>query len=364
VPQSSLDTLGITLDPDCHNIKTIFKEMHPLNYRKGDEYAYTIRINEYDWKYIVFPSYKILFDAIHPATRGEQRKEDVHMQMAVYPDIFSIIRREEYIIQNNQEKQETYKNIKKELMTSIKKIDRNKKEYGPGLKQSIATLIEEIDNSPSSKMDAIKTYRLYRLTGRHSENDKKVLIGILNDFTKRMAQLIWISAHTQLHLIELDDTLEDQTMDIQYFHAQVPLSIHKSTQRQQQDMFSVACETYYNSLKKYKTLKEPFLTFAKQIQQLCGTTISDVKNNITPDMLTKAYEIVALQEKTLAGYLLEHELNLEEKTVEEIAKELGNIQSGFSVDMTKKQRDEFFDELKNLKILQREVQEIIDRPTT
>lgn len=84
--------------------------------------------------------------------------------MSVYPDIFSMIRRENYIMQDNQEKQATYQNIKKELVASIKRIDRNKKAYGPGLQQSIAKLIAEIDQSSSSKLAAIKTYRLYRLT--------------------------------------------------------------------------------------------------------------------------------------------------------------------------------------------------------
>lgn len=77
--------------------------------------------------------------------------------------------------------------------------------------------------------------------------------------------------------------------------------------------------------------------------------------------MPKIQEITLLQEKVLAGYLLEHQLNLEEKTIEEVAYKLENIQSGFSVDMTKKQRDEFFDELKNLNVLQRHIDEITNR---
>ena len=77
--------------------------------------------------------------------------------------------------------------------------------------------------------------------------------------------------------------------------------------------------------------------------------------------MPKIQEITLLQEKVLAGYLLEHQLNLEEKTIEEVAHTLEHIQSGFSVDMTKKQRDEFFDTLKNLNVLQRHVDEIINR---
>ena len=91
----------------------------------------------------------------------------------------------------------------------------------------------------------------------------------MRSFTHRIAQLIGISAYTQLHLLELSDVLEDQALDIQMFHAQIHLSVHKPTPQQQSDMFQLACESYYTTLKKNKTLKEPFLTFAHQIQKLC-----------------------------------------------------------------------------------------------
>ena len=51
--------------------------MHPLFYQDVDQQKYTIRINEYDGKYIVFVAHKIVFDAQQPATKGEQEKEDV-----------------------------------------------------------------------------------------------------------------------------------------------------------------------------------------------------------------------------------------------------------------------------------------------
>jgi len=189
--------------------------------------------------------------------------------MGVYPDIFSIIRRENYIIDESQEKQSDYQDIKKKLLVSIKEIVWNKKAYSLSVQQNVQEIIAEIDKTTSAKIMADKLYHLYKITGRHSEKDKLLLEASMRNFTQRIAQLIGISSHTHLHLIELTDILEDQTLDIQSFHAQVAISIHKPTQHQQEDMFSLACETYYNSLKRYKTLKEPFLTFAKQIQQLC-----------------------------------------------------------------------------------------------
>jgi len=77
VSEESLESLDITLDPDCQNLKEIFKEMTPLNYQDGDQKKYTIRINEYDGKYIVFVPSKVMFDATQPATKAEQIKEDV-----------------------------------------------------------------------------------------------------------------------------------------------------------------------------------------------------------------------------------------------------------------------------------------------
>jgi hypothetical protein len=77
VAESSLDTLDITLDHDCQNLKDIFKKMRPLNYQDAEEKKYTIRIHEYEGKYIVFATNKVAYDTKQPATKGEQKKEDV-----------------------------------------------------------------------------------------------------------------------------------------------------------------------------------------------------------------------------------------------------------------------------------------------
>ncbi|MEI8008319.1 MAG: hypothetical protein WCI00_02510 [bacterium] len=77
VAESSLATLDIALDPDCQNLKDIFKKMYPLHYQDADQNRYTLRIHEYEGKYIVFAAHKIVYDVQQLATKGEQRKEDV-----------------------------------------------------------------------------------------------------------------------------------------------------------------------------------------------------------------------------------------------------------------------------------------------
>jgi hypothetical protein len=66
-------------------------------------------------------------------------------------------------------------------------------------------------------------------------------------FTQRIAQLIGISAHTQLHLLELNDVLEDQNFNLEYFYAQINafLSDPKITYPK----FLLAFENYYNAQK-------------------------------------------------------------------------------------------------------------------
>ena len=91
----------------------------------------------------------------------------------------------------------------------------------------------------------------------------------MRNFTQRIVQLLGIAFHTQLHLLELSDALEDQALDIQSFHAHVRLALHKPTIQQQNDMLVLACETYDIALQRSKSLKEPFLTFARQIRSLC-----------------------------------------------------------------------------------------------
>lgn len=95
VPQSSLAALGIKqLDPDCQNLKNIFKSMHPVSFQIGSEKKFTPTINMYDGKFITLASQSRLYNATEPVTQGEKKKEDIHVQMAVYPDLFSLIRRE------------------------------------------------------------------------------------------------------------------------------------------------------------------------------------------------------------------------------------------------------------------------------
>jgi len=99
VPESSLRTLGIQLDPDCKNLKEIFKAMRPLSYTKNDEQKYATGIYNYRGKYIVLAGHRIIYPTNEPVTQREKRKEDAQGHMSVYPDIFSIIRREEYIVE-------------------------------------------------------------------------------------------------------------------------------------------------------------------------------------------------------------------------------------------------------------------------
>ncbi|MEI8008318.1 MAG: hypothetical protein WCI00_02505 [bacterium] len=84
--------------------------------------------------------------------------------MSVYPDIFSMIRREEHIIDGNQEKQEEYQDIKKKLLLSIKEIEWNKKEYSIRIQQNVQEIIGEIDAATSAKILADKLYHLYKIT--------------------------------------------------------------------------------------------------------------------------------------------------------------------------------------------------------
>jgi len=97
VSQSSLDALGIKqLDPDCQNLKEILKSMVSLKYHtsSGEEkYTPTINLTP-DGKVITLSSQSVIYPATPPATQAEKNKKDVTVQMAVYKDLFSLIRRE------------------------------------------------------------------------------------------------------------------------------------------------------------------------------------------------------------------------------------------------------------------------------
>lgn len=361
VPQSSLDTLGIKqLDPDCQNLKEIFKKMVSLSYTAGDKKKYTPTINTYGGKFITFSSQSVVYPATQPATQGEKRKQDISTQMAVYPDLFSMIRREWHILEAIEEKKSDYQKLKTELIVMLNEIPWNDKSYGASIPGKVRNIIKEIDGADNAKVVALKLYSLYRITWRNKGHDAKYIESAITKFSKRIGELVGISSHVQLHSLALEDELEDQQSDCEMFHAQARMSLSKPSQRQRENMLFVACETYYNNMKRYRNLKEPFFTFAKQIHQLCWKMLEDVPNNAAK-ILPKIWEIIDVQEKTLTWYLLEHQLNLEEKTIEEVADDLQGIQEWFRIDMTKRERDEFFDQLKNLSSLQRTVDEILHK---
>lgn len=304
VPTSSLETLGIVLDPDCQNLKEIFKQMRPLKYNSDETQKQSIRINEYDGRYVVFTPNKTAYKVEDPskATKWEQRKKDVSVKMGIYPDIFSIIRREEYIIDGSNDKITDYQNIKKKLISSIKEIDWNKKEYSVRVMKNIQEIINEIDWATSAKILADKLYHLYKITWRHSSNDKKLLEASMRSFTQRIAQLMGISFYTQLHLLELNDQLEDQRLNLELFHSQIFLAITENNSWK----FLMAFENYFNS--KRWTLKQPFLRFGKEINEFYSKINSSPN---TQETFEKALEAFSKQRDELEKYIDEHESKLE-----------------------------------------------------
>lgn len=300
VAPSSLESLHITLAPDCQNLKEIFKNMTPLQYQDADKQRRSARIYSYEGKYIVFVAHKTVFDTLQPATKWEQRKADVRWHMSVYPDIFSMIRKEEYIIEGNQEKQRTYQELKKKILSSLREIDWNKKEYSIRVQQNVQEIIAEIDGATSVKIMADKLYHLYKITGKHSERDKKLLEASMRNFTQRIAQLMGISSYTHLHLIEFNDALEKQSTTLELFYSQIALFF--GTPKKSYDKILLAFETYSRAQKW--PLQEPFHTFHQQIQQ-CFGDVSHIKN---PRIFVfKVATIIFLQRKYRETYLWEHQ---------------------------------------------------------
>ncbi|MCX6823058.1 MAG: hypothetical protein NTX91_03595 [candidate division SR1 bacterium] len=306
VPLSSLETLGIKqLDPDCQNLKEVFKKMVSLKYINGDKTVYTPTINTYAGKFITFSSHSVVFPVEGNATQGETRKEDIRTQMAVYPNLFSMLRREGHILDGVTQKKAEYQDIKKELIAMINEIDRSQKCYGASVPFQVQGIIMDIDNATNAKVVAQKIYKLYKVHGNNNVTDKKLLESAITGFTKRIGQLIGISAHVQLHALALEDELEDQQSDIESFHAQAKHALledeHMTVGSYSKLLF--AFENYAKHHAKY--LKEPFLSFDKQIARIFGT-ITDIKRQDPETFAQKANFVVSLQRQFLDAYILEH----------------------------------------------------------
>jgi len=69
----------------------------------------------------------------------------------------------------------------------------------------------------------------------------------MRNFTKRIAQLIGISAYTQLHLLSLTDVLDDQKFSLELFYAQIRMFLAEPNIAY--DKFLMAFENYYTTSK-------------------------------------------------------------------------------------------------------------------
>jgi len=65
----------------------------------------------------------------------------------------------------------------------------------------------------------------------------------MKNFTQRIAQLIGISSHTHLHLLELTDTLDDQNLTLKLFYTQIHMFLADPTITYAK--FLIAFENYY-----------------------------------------------------------------------------------------------------------------------
>ena len=83
------------MDPDCQNLKDIFKDMVSLKYKVGDKTKRTPTVNlTKDGKFVTLSSQSVIYPVEGDATQGEKRKTDKRTHISVYPDIFSMLRRE------------------------------------------------------------------------------------------------------------------------------------------------------------------------------------------------------------------------------------------------------------------------------
>lgn len=177
VPQSSLNALGIThLDPDCQNLKNIFKDMHNLKYTVGDETKRTPTINTTkDGQFITFSSQSVFYSVEGIPTQGEKRKEDILTQMAVYPDLLSLVRREGHILEDLQDKKFTYYKVKRSLISMIRQIDWTQDGYGANIVSQVDELIKDINKATSATVIAQKIYHFYKIHGQHRLHDRQHL---------------------------------------------------------------------------------------------------------------------------------------------------------------------------------------------
>lgn len=323
VPQSSLAALGIKqLDPDCQNLKNIFKSMHPVSFQIGSEKKFTPTINMYDGKFITLSSQSRLYNATEPVTQGEKKKEDVHVQMAVYPDLFSLIRREWHILRAVEEKQDTYREIKNDIISLLRTIERTSKSYGALVRYEVARIIQDIDKATSAKIVAEKLYHLYQVYGKHNLHDRQHLQAALDMFTKRIAQLIGIARYVQLHTLALENQLEQQAYPLSMLHLQSQMQLSEQCQRVKERKLIFILENYFAHSTSYS--QEPFATLDHQIKRFFWKP-DDVLRKTPSQIILWINFVIGLQQRVLMAYQLEHAKKLWQISLEDCKSELAHF---------------------------------------
>lgn len=326
IPPSSLTTLGIKqLDPDCQNLKDIFKDMVSLKYKVGDKTKRTPTVNlTKDGKFVTLSSQSVIYPVEGDATQGEKRKTDKRTHISVYPDIFSMLRREWHILESLEDKKEQYQEIKKMLIVEINHIDRNKKCYGVRLRDELKEIIGEIDDATNAKIVAQKLYKLYKLTGKNNVNDKLLLESAITGFGERIGELIGISGSVQFHALALEDELWDQKSNLEMFHAQAKMALRDGSRPTNiiHSDFCFALQNYCDHRARY--LKEPFRTFNSQILRIFGDP-KTIKKKFFELFVQKADVLLSLQRSFLNAYVWEHDYKEGLITLDELAQHMSSL---------------------------------------
>lgn len=239
-------------------------------------------------------------------------------------------------------------------------------------------IVDVIDDATSSKIAAPKKYHLQKITGKHKGHDAQHAQSAMTSVAKRIAALTGISSATELQQLSLSDILDEESYNLEYLYHQVASELAEP--KPSYANFLVAFETYYTRQERF--LKEPFLTFDKQIRQCFGDlkTLEAAKHE--NKVVLKAEIILPLQKKYWETILREHAYKTgvlsDEKlsnklldtsgdeAIKQISPELYDIvfapineeRAKFSPSFTPTQRDQFFDSLNNLKNLQSTIDEL------
>lgn len=315
LPESFIQQFGIDhIDDNAQNIKNIFKWAKPLHYVDETKGKYTNRVLFYQGKIIIFRTIKTMLSYDDPNTVGEKRKYDTNKYFNTYWSLYDAIRSQEYIMENQDQSANEFKEIQEKIIELIVEIKIDIK--NGEILRKLDNIKEEIKNAKSHHIVAAQIHNMTNIIWRHSEREKRYLIWAKNKFSKRIAEIKQYVAMIDIQTNEMNNIRHELEYLLEMLD--MGMNINVAFDGSKNEQILRVFQRFFEAVKKLDYIPDPFAKFFHQIFTSLGKSLDDIKKVPVEEFVSKALMLFALQRIGKNIMNIEHAIKLGKKTYQDI----------------------------------------------